>query len=134
MSPQIVWLSFSLLMSSFTAWFLLCRFRKQVVSVVVPSVAVAAASYKHGDTVAISGSILVDGQPAASEAVTVTVTDPSGNPTDVPNVATGGDGAFAASYQVPPTETPGTYTVSAAARGQTATATFTRNLQNTTKI
>ena len=96
-------------------------------SVVVPSVAVAAASYKHGDTVAISGSILVDGQPAASEAVTVTVTDPSGTPTEVPNVATGADGTFAASYQVPPTETPGTYTVSAAARGQTATATFTRN-------
>ena len=127
MNPLFFWAIQGLLTGVFVSWFLLFRFRKQVVSVVVPSVAVAAASYKHGDTVAISGSILVDGQPATSEAVTVTVTDPSGNPTDVPDVTTGGDGTFAASYQVPPTETPGTYTVSAAARGQTATATFTRN-------
>lgn len=99
--------------------------KKIVVTVTVVAVKTDAASYAHGATVKISGYVTTDGKPQANETVTLKITDPSSDETDLPDATTADDGTFASSWDVPSDAVPGTYTLEATAKGMTNTVTFT---------
>jgi hypothetical protein len=98
----------------------------------VPSVtlAIEKPSYDHGDTVNVSGTVLVDEAPQAGAEVSVTLTDAADKVTDLGTVVTDAEGNFKASVKVPADTAPGSVTVTASAIGATATATFTCTQKN----
>ena len=109
-------------------WELLKKF---VVTVTVVSVNVEAASYKHGDTVNISGNVSVDEAAQANTSVSINIKDSAENSFDLPDATTDADGKFTASWVIPPEVAPGVITVTATALGMTATTTFTFNQTKT---
>lgn len=101
---------------------------KPVASVPVVTVVVDAPAYKHGDTVNISGTVLIDSVPQVGTSVAISLEDFLGKATDLGSVATDANGAFTASYVVAADVAAGAVTVTASALATTVITTFTRNI------
>jgi len=95
--------------------------------VVVPTISVATDkdSYFRGDTVAISGALLSNGNPIPNQAVGLAIQPPTGDAYSLPSVTTDAEGKFTSSWTVPEAAVAGSYVLTAAALGVSATKTFT---------
>jgi len=98
--------------------------------VVVPQLTVATdkTSYFREETVQISGLLTSNGNPLANQPVGLAIQPPTGDAYSLPSVTTDADGKYSASWQVPADAEVGSYVLTAAGAGVSATATFTLKL------
>ena len=112
--------------------FIMCLFdlwRKPVETVPVVTVVVEAPAYSHGDTVKVTGTVMIDGVAQVGTSVAVSLTDSAGVGTDLGTVATDASGAYTVSAPVPVDMAAGATTVTASALSITVTTTFIRHRQ-----
>ena len=95
--------------------------------VVVPTLTVATdkASYFRGETVQISGSVKINGNPLANQTVALAIEPPTGDAYSLPSVTTDADGNFTSSWEIPADAVAGSHALVAASVGVGAAATFT---------
>lgn len=92
------------------------------------SVSVDKTDYMKNETVQINGQLLgAGGSPMVGQTVTLTITPPSGSDYIVPDAITLADGTFSKTWVVPGDAVDGSYTLTAASTGITATKTFKQN-------
>jgi len=95
--------------------------------IVVPTITVATDknAYFRGETVAISGDLLSDANPIPDQAVALAIKPPIGDVYSLPSVTTDEKGHFASGWVVPAGAIAGSYLLTAAALGVSASKTFT---------
>jgi len=102
-------------------WWLL----RKLVAVPVITVDTDKDAYLRGETVDISGSLMVGTAPLVNQPVGLSIKPPTGDAYSLPSVNTDAQGNFTASWQVPADAVIGSYVLTATGAGVSATATFT---------
>ena len=95
--------------------------------VVVPTISVATDkdSYFRGGSVAISGSLVSNGNPVPNQSVALAIQPPTGDAYSLPGVTTDAEGNFTSSWTVPAEAAAGSYVLTATALGVSAAKAFT---------
>ena len=98
---------------------------RKIVAVAALSVATDKTTYSRGETVSISGSLTLGGNPQPGQTVSFAITPPAGDIISLDEVTTDENGLYKTEWPIPGDAAEGTYKLTAGAMGESATAAFT---------